>query len=131
MNRIHEPHYVYYIPNAEYIGRTLKRRQVKMLASGPLYDNGIQVRKQEHITSGRISKNDKVLKLAEVRNYEHAHMLEQLLITDLYDDLSNNTTHLNDSTYSHYMSRISRLKVINYDDILNRVKKIKKFQKGI
>ena len=45
MNRIHEPHYVYYIPNAEYIGRTLKRRQVKMLASGPLYDNGIQVRK--------------------------------------------------------------------------------------
>jgi hypothetical protein len=102
-----------------------------MLASGPLYNNGIQVRKQEHITSGRISKNDEVLKLAEVRNYEHAHMLEQLLITDLYDDLSNNTTHLNDSTYSHYMSRISRLKVINYDDILNRVKKIKKFQKGI
>lgn len=123
MDRINEPHYIYYIPKIKYIGRTLKWRQVKNLASGPLYDNGIRVRKQEHITAGRILNKDKVFKLAEVRNYKHAHMLEQLLIVDLYDDLSNNTTHLSDSTYSYYMDRISRLKVINYDDILNRVKK--------
>ena len=121
MDRVNEPHYVYYIPKAKYVGRTLKRRLVKKLASGPLYDDGLRIRKQEHINAGRMSSRNKVIKLAEVRNYEHAHMLEQLLIADLYDDLSNRQIPLSNTTYNIYKRKISRLKSIDYNDILKKV----------
>ena len=122
-DRTDEPHYVYYIPKAKYIGRTLKWRQVKMLASGPLYDDGLRVRKQEHITAGRITARNKLIKLVEVKNYERAHMLEQLLIADLYGGLSNGNVPLGDETYRMYKSRIARLTSINYKDILAKILK--------
>ena len=125
MDRINEPHYIYYIPKAKYIGRTLKWRQVKKLAGGPIYDNGLRVRKQEHITTGRITERNKVIELAEVRNYEIAHMLEQLLISDLYGNLSNDSIPLGDNTYSIYKKRIARCTSINYKDILNKIRKPK------
>jgi hypothetical protein len=101
------PHYVYYILEDKYVGRT--------------YDT--EIRKQQHIKTGVISnKDNEMVILAKVNNEGLANMLEQLLIAEFRDDLWNCTTPINDTNYNTYKKIIKKLNTINYNDIVSLIK---------
>ena len=112
-----KPYYVYFIPKVNYIGMTLCERQVRKRVWDAVYDDGLKIRKKEHVRQGRITERDKIVSICVASNNDEALMLEQMLIKDFYHLLSNKSITLADKKYEMYKQKINE----SYD-----YKKIKK-----
>ena len=117
-------YYIYYIPRANYIGKTLCQRLIKRRKTlSDIYDDGLNVRKKEHVRNGKMKLEDEILPICKVPSEGVANMLEQMLIRDFSPILGNKQyIILGDEKYQTY-----REKVESYgNDYLKIVKKFRK-----
>ena len=117
--------YIYYIPKANYIGKTLCERLVKRrVTMSDIYADGLKIRKKEHVRNGKMKLEDEILPICITYDTDDAYMLEQMLIRD-FDHLISNEPYilLGDEKYESYKEQIDKDKLYNYEKIKKKLKK--------